>query len=141
MNNTMPDWGQNDSLVLDQKQVAKNKIDTPIPISFNGISSDLDSFVQFKQNMDKLLSFFTNNNLPSIGGFDLDDAYSQKGKIPFPKQKDLPYDEVVGGKETTPITYLCDKYGINPLNVTSIKVTDHETDQNLKVITIEKLVF
>jgi len=132
MNNTMPDWGQNDSLVLDQKQVAKNKIDTPTPISFNGISSDLDSFVQFKQNMDKLLSFFTNNNLPSIGGFDLDDAYSQKGKIPFPKQKDLPYDEIVG---------LCGEYGINPLNVTSIKVADHETDQNLKVITIEKLVF
>ena len=62
-------------------------------------------------------------------------SYSQKGKIPFPN------DEVVGGKETTPITYLCDKYNINPLNVTSIKVTDHETDQNLKVITIEKLVF
>jgi len=114
----MPDWGQNDSLVLDQKQVAKNKIDTPMPISFNNISSDLDSFVQFKQNMDKLLSFFTNNNLPSIGGFDLDD--------------DVPYDEIVG---------LCGEYGINPLNVTSIKVADHETDQNLKVITIEKLVF
>ena len=55
MNNTMPDWGQNDSLVLDQKQVAKNKIDTPMPISFNGISSDLDSFVTKALEDDKTL--------------------------------------------------------------------------------------
>lgn len=125
MNNTMPDWGQNDSSVSDQKEVVTKNTEQIFPTIF----SDSTSFIDFKQNMENLISFF------KLGGFDLDDVYSQKGKIPFPN------DEVVGGKETTPITYLCDKYNINPLNVTSIKVTDHETDQNLKVITIEKLVF
>lgn len=125
MNNTMPDWGQNDSSVSDQKEVVTKNTEQIFPTIF----SDSTSFIDFKQNMENLISFF------KLGGFDLDDVYSQKGKIPFPN------DEVVGEKETTPITYLCDKYNINPLNVTSIKVTDHETDQNLKVITIEKLVF
>lgn len=125
MNNTMPDWGQNDSSVSDQKEVVTKNTEQIFPTIF----SDSTSFIDFKQNMENLISFF------KLGGFDLDDVYSQKGKIPFSN------DEVVGGKETTPITYLCDKYNINPLNVTSIKVTDHETDQNLKVITIEKLVF
>lgn len=133
MNNVMPDWGQNDLVVSDQKQTVKENTEKIFPITF----SDSTSFNQFKENMENLISFFTKHSLPSIdppsiGGFDLDDAYSQKGKIPFPKQKDLPYDEVVG---------LCGEYGINPLNVTSIKVTDHDTDKCLKVITIEKLVF
>lgn len=125
MNNTMPDWGQNDLVASDHKEVVNKNTEQIFPTIF----SDSTSFIDFKQNMENLISFF------KLGGFDLDDVYSQKGKIPFPN------DEVVSGKETTPITYLCDKYGINPLNVTSIKVTDHETDQNLKVITIEKLVF
>lgn len=131
MNNTMPDWGQNDLVASDHKEVVNKNTEQIFPISF----SDSASLIEFKQNMKNLISFFTKHSLPELGGFDLDDVYSQKGKIPFPN------DEVVGGKETTPITYLCDKYNINPLNVTSIKVTDHETDQNLKVITIEKLVF
>jgi len=133
MNNVMPDWGQDNLLVSDQKQTVKENTEKIFPITF----SDSTSFNQFKQNMENLISFFTKHSLPSIeapsiGGFDLDDAYSQKGKIPFPKQKELPYDEVVG---------LCGEYGINPLNVTSIKVVDHDTDKCLKVITIEKLVF
>jgi len=133
MNNVMPDWGQDDLLVSDQKQTVKENTEKIFPITF----SDSTSFNQFKQNMENLISFFTEHSLPSInppsmGGFDLDDVYSQKGKIPFPKEKDLPYDEVVG---------LCGEYGINPLNVTSIKVADHDTDKCLKVITIEKLVF
>ena len=133
MNNTMPDWGQNNLVAPDQKEATKENTEKIFPITF----SDSTSFIEFKENMENLISFFTKHSLPSIeapsiGGFDLDDAYSQKGKIPFPKEKDLPYDEVVG---------LCGEYGINPLNVTSIKVTDHDTDKCLKVITIEKLVF
>jgi hypothetical protein len=133
MNNVMPDWGQNDLVVSDQKEATKENTEKIFPITF----SNSTSFIEFKENMENLISFFTKHSLPSIdppsiGGFDLDDVYSQKGKIPFPKQKDLPYDEVVG---------LCGEYGINPLNVTSIKVADHDTDKCLKVITIEKLVF
>ena len=128
MNNVMPDWGQNDLVVSDKKEVVTKNTEQIFPITF----SDTTSFMDFKQNMENLISFFTKHSPPQLGGFDLDDVYSQKGKIPFPKEKELPYDEVVG---------LCGEYGINPLNVTSIKVTDHETDQNLKVITIEKLVF
>jgi hypothetical protein len=129
----MPDWGQNDLVVSDLKETVKENTEKIFPITF----SDSTSFIEFKENMENLISFFTKHSLPSIeapsiGGFDLDDVYSQKGKIPFPKEKDLPYDEVVG---------LCGEYGINPLNVTSIKVTDHDTDKCLKVITIEKLVF
>ena len=140
MNNVMPDWGQDDLLVSDQKQTVKENTEKIFPITFSNSTSFKEfkeNMEKFKENMDNVISFFTKHSLPSIdppsiGGFDLDDVYSQKGKIPFPKQKDLPYDEIVG---------LCGEYGRNPLNVTSIKVADHETDQNLKVITIEKLVF
>lgn len=128
MNNVMPDWGQNDLVVSDKEEVVAKNTEQIFPITF----SDTTSFMDFKQNMENLISFFTDNSLPKLGGFDLDDVYSQKGKIPFPKQTDLPYDEVVD---------LCGQYGINPLNITSIKVTDHETDKCLKVITLEKLVF
>lgn len=128
MNNVMPDWGQNDLVVSDKKEVVTKNTEQIFPITF----SDSTSLMEFKQNMKNLISFFTKHALPELGGFDLDDVYSQKGKIPFPKEKDLPYDEIVG---------LCGEYGVNPLNVTSIKVTDHETDKCLKVITIEKLVF
>lgn len=128
MNNVMPDWGQNDLLVSDKKELVDKNTEQIFPINF----SDTTSFLDFKQNMENLISFFTKHSPPELGGFDLDDLYSQKGKIPFPKQKDLPYDEVVD---------LCGQYGINPLNITSIKVTDHETDKCLKVITLEKLVF
>ena len=128
MNNVMPDWGQNDLVVSDKKEVVTKNTEQIFPITF----SDSTSFMDFKQNMENLISFFTKHTPPELGGFDLDDVYSQKGKIPFPKEEDLPYDQVVG---------LCGEYGINPLNVTSIKVTDHETDKCLKVITIEKLVF
>ncbi len=128
MNNVMPDWGQDDLLPSDKKEATKENTEKIFPITF----SDSTSFIDFKQNMENLISFFTKHSPPKLGGFDLDDAYSQKGEIPFPKQKDLPYDEVVG---------LCGEYGINPLNVTSIKVADHDTDKCLKVITIEKLVF
>jgi hypothetical protein len=128
MNNVMPDWGQDDLLPSDKKEATKENTEKIFPITF----SDSTSFMDFKQNMENLISFFTKHTPPELGGFDLDDVYSQKGKIPFPKEKDLPYDQVVG---------LCGEYGISPLNVTSIKVTDHETDKCLKVITIEKLVF
>lgn len=127
MNNVMPDWGQNDLVVFDKKEVVTKNTEQIFPITF----SDFISSTEFKQNMENLISFFTKHNPPELTSFDLDDVYSQKGKIPFPKEKDLPYDQVVG---------LCGEYGIDPLNVTSIKVTDHETDKCLKVITMVKYV-
>ena len=82
MNNVMPDWGQNDLVVSDKKEVVTKNTEQIFPITF----SDTTSFMDFKQNMENLISFFTKHSPPELGGFDLDDVYSQKGKIPFPKE-------------------------------------------------------
>ena len=54
MNNVMPDWGQNDLVVSDKKEVVTKNTEQIFPITF----SDTTSFMDFKQNMENLISFF-----------------------------------------------------------------------------------